>query len=42
MHWFIRRRSRICTLAALSVGCCHALGFGCLQEIFAIIGASFF
>lgn len=42
MHWFARRRFRLSTLAVLSLGCCHALGFGCLQEILAIIGASFF
>jgi len=29
-------------LAALSLGLCPAVGFGCLKDVFAIIGATFF
>jgi len=29
-------------LAALSIGLCPAFGLGCLQQIFASIGATFF
>lgn len=36
------RRNRFRLLAALTLGSCHAIGLGCLQDILAIIGATFF
>ncbi len=42
MPTLFHRRNRFRLLAGLTLGCCHAIGLGCLQDIFAIIGASFF
>ncbi|MFQ5495887.1 MAG: hypothetical protein ACE5EX_10960 [Phycisphaerae bacterium] len=36
------RRQKFATLAALALGTCTILGAGCLQTVFATIGATFF